>query len=70
MAAAAVLRNTNQRVRLVIGRRRHQQSPDLTSSTSSGNHHGNAFTMEASNKIETASADVFNNNMFLSDDGK
>ena len=68
MAAAAVLRNTNQRVRLVIGRRRYQQSPDLTSSTSSGNHHGNTITMEANNKTETGSAGVSNNNMFLSDD--
>ena len=60
MAAAGVLRNTNQRVRLVIGRRRHQQSPDLTLSTSSANHHGSA-----SNKTETVSA---GNNLFLSDD--
>ena len=65
MAAAGVLRNTDQRVRLIIGRRRHQQSPDLTSSTSSGNHHGN---IEASNKVKAASGDVSNDNMFFSDD--
>ena len=36
MAAAAVLRNAGHRVRLVIGRRRNQLTPDLPSSCASG----------------------------------
>ena len=66
MAAAAVLRNTDQRVRLVIRRSRQQSSPDLTSSTSSGTHHGNTFSMDAGNK--TASPAVSDKNAFFSGD--
>ena len=62
MEAAGVLRNTDQRVRLVIGRRRHQQSPDLISSTS--NHH--RYT-EANSKLETASTAVTDSKMFNDD---
>ena len=36
MAAAAVLRNAGRRVRLVIGRRRNQLTPDIPSSSASG----------------------------------
>ena len=68
MAAAAVLRNTDQRVRLVLGRSRHQPSPDLTSSTSSGNYQGNRPTTEADKKMETTSPAISGNNVFFSGD--
>ena len=68
MAAAAVLRNTDQRVRLVIGRSRQQSSPDLTSSTSSGTHHGNTISMEAGNKTTSPSAVSDKNMLFSGDD--
>ena len=62
MEAAGVLRNTNQRVRLVIGRRRHQQSPDLISST--GNQHR---YIEANSKLEAASTAAVDSKMFNDD---
>jgi len=68
MMAAAVLRNTNQRVRLVIGRNRNQASPDPTLATSPGAHHGNTFTMETKSKMEPASPNISDKGVVVNSD--